>query len=99
VWSADVGQAGLIAGRLAPFHSHMVTSVVPGGFEAYARVLHPAEDPVAADLVRWAAVAAWSRMPLHRGAQFHSVALSARPAGRAFVVLPGAAAGQPVPAR
>jgi hypothetical protein len=75
-WSQDVGQADWIGPRLAPFDSHVVTSVVPGGFPAYARILHPAEDPVTGDrLVRWAAVAAWSGLPLGRAAQFHSVAL------------------------
>jgi len=50
--------------------------VVPAGFEAYARVLHPAETPDNGDrLVRWADVAAWSGMPLRKDAQFHSIAL------------------------
>jgi hypothetical protein len=76
LWSSDVGQAGWIGERLAPFESHTVTSVVPDGFEAYAWMLHLAEDPFTGDrLVRWAAVAAWSGIPLHRGVQFHSVAL------------------------
>jgi len=53
-----------------------MTSVVPGGFEAYARVLHPAEEPGTGDrLVRWAEVAAWSGQPLGPDSQFHSVAL------------------------
>src|SRR5262249_55891302 len=83
MWSADVGQASWIGQRLAPFHSHVVTSVVPEGFEGYARVLHPIEEPDTGDrAVRWAEVAAWSGMPLHRGAQFHSVALPpVRPQG------------------
>jgi hypothetical protein len=85
VWSCDVEQARWIGWRLAPFGSRMVTSVVPDGFEAYARVLHPAGDPFPGNrLVRWAAVAAWSGMPLDRNAQFHSVALPpARPEGEA----------------
>jgi hypothetical protein len=76
-WSDAVEQAEWIATRLAPFDSHEVTSVVPGGYEAYARVLHPAEDPARGDpsLVRWAEVAAWSGMPLRRDSQFHSLAL------------------------
>jgi len=71
-----VAEAAWIGERLAPFESSVVTSVVPGGFEAYARVLHPAEEPSWGDrLVRWAEVAAWSGMPLRRDAQFHTVAL------------------------
>ena len=70
-------QADWIASRLAPWEDeHTITIVVPGGFEAYARVLHPAETPGNGDrLVRWAEVAAWSGMPLRKDAQFHSIAL------------------------
>jgi hypothetical protein len=76
LWSADVGQAHWIAGRLTPWDSRTVTMAVPGGFEAYARVLHPVETPDSGDRpVRWAEVAAWSGMPLRSDAQFHSVAL------------------------
>jgi hypothetical protein len=77
-WSSDAGQADWIARRLAPWEgdSHTITVVVPAGFEAYARVLHPADEPDGAGrLVRWAEVAAWSGMPLRRDAQFHSIAL------------------------
>jgi hypothetical protein len=76
-WSDAVGEAAWIGERLAPFDAHQVTSVVPGGFAAYARVLHPAEEPGWGDdrLVRWAEVAAWSGTPLRPDAQFHTVAL------------------------
>ena len=76
-WSSDVHQADWIGPRLAPWRGdHIATIVVPTGFPAYARVLHPAgitehgERPV-----RWADVAAWSGMPLRQDAQFHSIAL------------------------
>ena len=64
-WSEAVGEADWIADRLSPF-GECVTSVVPGAFEAYARVLHPAEDPLHGGdrVVRWAEVAAWSRVCL-----------------------------------
>ena len=76
-WSNDVGQAAWIAERLMPREDeYPVTIVVPAGFEAYARVLHPAETPGDGDrLVRWAEVAAWSGLPLRDDAQFHSIAL------------------------
>lgn len=76
-WSSDVHQADWIAPRLAPWEGeYTITVVVPAGFEAYARVLHPAGTPDSGDrLVRWAAVAAWSGLPLREDAQFHSVAL------------------------
>jgi hypothetical protein len=80
-WSSDVHQADWIAPRLAPWDGYSITMIVPAGFEAYARVLHPAETPGdEGRLVRWADVAAWSGMPLRRDAQFHSVALPPTPA-------------------
>jgi hypothetical protein len=76
-WSDAVGEADWIGERLSPFSANKVTSVVPGGFDAYARVLHPAEEPGRGGdrLVRWAEGAAGSGMPLRRDAQFHSIAL------------------------
>jgi hypothetical protein len=76
-WSPAVGEADWIRAFLAPFHAYRVTSVVPGGFPGYARVLHPAEEPApwGGRLVRWTEVAAWSGQPLRDDAQFHSVAL------------------------
>ncbi len=70
-------QADWIASRLTPWEDgNAITIVVPAGFEAYARVLHPVETPEHGDrLVRWADVAAWSGMPLRNDAQFHSIAL------------------------
>jgi hypothetical protein len=43
-WSSAIDQARWIAERLGPF-AEGVTSVVPAGFDAYARILHPAEEP------------------------------------------------------
>ncbi len=40
-WSGAVGEAAWIRPLLEPFERAAVTSVVPRGFEAYARVLHP----------------------------------------------------------
>jgi len=76
-WSSDVGQADWIRARLSPFDSGVVTSVVPGGFEAYARVLHPAgrdegEEQVP---VRWSDIASWSGLPLLPHSQFPDIAL------------------------
>ncbi|HET7305523.1 MAG TPA: hypothetical protein VFJ12_13345 [Segeticoccus sp.] len=73
-WSTDVEQADWIRGRLAPFHSGEVTSVVPRGFPAYARVLHPARGP-AGRAVRWAEVAARSGVEMLPETQFHEIAL------------------------
>jgi adenosine deaminase len=70
-----VHQADWMAPRLRSWEGgYTVTIVVPAGFEAYARVLHPAQIPDSGHrLVRWAEVAAWSGMPLRPDAQFHSV--------------------------
>lgn len=77
IWSSAVGEADWIGERLSPFDMYIVTSVVPADFDAYARVLHPAQEPGrdGERLVRWAQVAAWSGTPLRRDAQFHSIAL------------------------
>jgi hypothetical protein len=76
-WSSDVHQADWIGPRLAPWEGdHIAAIVVPAGFAAYARVLHPAGFLEDGDRpVRWADVAAWSGMPLRQDAQFHSIAL------------------------
>jgi hypothetical protein len=76
-WSSAIDQARWIAERLGPF-AEGVTSVVPAGFDAYARILHPAEEPGSGQrLVRWREVAAWSGVTLRPDAQFHTVALPA----------------------
>jgi hypothetical protein len=83
-WSSDVQQADWIGPRLASWEDgRTITIVVPAGFEAYARVLHPVQTAGSGDrLVRWADVAAWSGMPLRPDAQFHSIALPpSAPAG------------------
>jgi len=76
-WQEVVDEADWIAERLAPFEDHVVTSVVPSGFEAYARMLHPAEVPHGGRgrLVRWSEVAEWSGITITRDTQFHSIAL------------------------
>ena len=82
--SGEVAEAAWIADRLSRFDSGVVTSVVPGGFEAYARVLHPVEEPWPGEdrPVRWAEVAAWSGVPLVPGGQFPDIALPEQePAG------------------
>ena len=76
-WSEAAHQADWVGEALSPFGDHVVTSVVPGGFDAYARVLHPAEVPHAdfGRVVRWREVAEWSGTTLGRNTQFHSIAL------------------------
>ena len=73
-WSSDASPADWIGPRLGEFGGG-VTSVVPNGFEAYARVLHPADSVGEGGPVRWGDVAKWSGLPLRPMGQFHSVAL------------------------
>jgi hypothetical protein len=83
--STEVGEGAWIADRLSPFDSGLRTSVIPSGFEAYARVLHPAEESRhGGRLVRWAEVAAWSGAALLSSSQFADVAFPEHePAGPA----------------
>ena len=76
-WTDTVDAADWIAERLSSENWPQITSFVPRGFEAYARLLHPADEPGngSGRLVRWRDVAEWSGMPLRTDAQFHSVAM------------------------
>jgi hypothetical protein len=77
-WSDQVDEGDWIAELLSE-ESARITSFVPRGYEAYARVLHPAAEPdFGSDrLVRWREVAEWSGTPLRNDAQFHSISLPA----------------------
>ncbi len=80
-WSAATGEADWIGPRLAPFAGGTVASVVPGGFAAYARLLHPLHPrgDVRPPIVRWAQVAAWSGLTLTRHSQFLDIAVPEHP--------------------
>lgn len=76
-WTTAVEQADWIRPRLGRFDEHIVASVVPSGFAAYARVLHPV---VASGLdgepnVRWGEVADWAGTAVTRQAQFPEIAV------------------------
>lgn len=73
-WSADVAQADWIGPRLAPFEEGCVTSVVPGGFAAYARLLHPASGEGDRP-VRWSEVASRAGTTMRRDGFFAEIAL------------------------
>src|SRR5690348_10898904 len=76
--SDDVQAADWIRDRLHPF-AQDVGSVVPTGFDAYARIFHPAWRRGDGDQieVRWSEVAAWSGRAVHPEMQFHSIAVPA----------------------
>jgi hypothetical protein len=77
--AADVTAADWLGPRLRRFGS-AVTAVVPDGFPAYVRILHPARGPDDRP-VRWAEVAAWSGRTMHRLVQFPAISRPA-PAAR-----------------
>ena len=74
--SVKVEEAAWIGGRLSPFDSGVVTSVVPSGFEAYMRVLHPLDPPASGQQPgRWVDVASWSGIELVPSIHFPDIAL------------------------
>jgi hypothetical protein len=77
-WSTQIGQADWIAERLSAPQERVVASIVPGGFDAYVRLLHPigAWKDAESIAVRWSEVAAWSGRALDRDSQFHAIAVS-----------------------
>ncbi|MGW8377973.1 hypothetical protein [Streptomyces sp. ODS28] len=85
-WSTATGEAAWVRERLDDFASDTAASVVPRGFEAYARLPHPlsADDVEGVEGegseaewpdVHWARVAEWSGMPLERESRFPDIAL------------------------
>jgi hypothetical protein len=75
---ADVTAADWLRPRLRRFGS-AVAAVLPDGFPAYVRILHPTRGPDGRP-VRWAEVATWSGRTMHRLVQFPAVS---RPAAAA----------------
>jgi hypothetical protein len=69
--SSRLVEAEWLASRLATFGSG-VASVVPGGFPAYSRILHPARGRND-EKIRWADVAVKSGSTMHRLVQFHAI--------------------------
>lgn len=78
----DLSPARWIQERLWPWGSGSgrdgvpVGSIVPEGFEAYARLLHPAGRQIDRgwEPVRWATVASWTGRTAHPLMQFHRIA-------------------------
>lgn len=68
----DPSPADWVANGVGPFGSG-VGSLIPGGYVAYARILHPAVSSGGMP-VRWDTVAAWSGRIVHPRAQFEAVA-------------------------
>jgi hypothetical protein len=77
-WSGDVRAAEWIIGRLHPFGED-VGAIVPAGFEAYARILHPASRMRHGRRVkiRWRDVAGATGRPFTATAPFDELAADA----------------------
>lgn len=73
--SDDVVQAAWIQERVASPGAGL-RSILPTGFQAYVRVLHPAEDPRSEQfrLVRWAEVAERAGVTMHASIRFDALA-------------------------
>lgn len=76
-WSASVDEAGWIADRLNDWGPHSnIGVVIPRGFDAYVRVLHPAHTGQPTHRpVRWTEMAEWSGADLHPDSALEDVAL------------------------
>jgi hypothetical protein len=72
--SETVENADWIGARLHPFNAYDVGAVIPTGFAAYAKVLHPASTWRDHTDVRWAEVAASTGKVIHPLVQFHAIA-------------------------
>jgi hypothetical protein len=68
VQSRQFAEADWVAGRLAPFEAWTVSSIVPTGFESYARVFHPAGEGEHA--LTWGQLADRSSRVMHAHAEF-----------------------------
>lgn len=76
IMSDKVEAAQWIRERLDAPDECVVTSIIPAGFEAYARVLHPAQLPEELyQLVRWRDVSRWSGIAMDERVQWHEIAL------------------------
>ena len=71
-WRRDVTPAAWIAGRLHLFR-HRVDSLVPTGYQTYARLFHPVESHPAGGTERWAEVARRNGRIAHPRMQFSSI--------------------------
>jgi hypothetical protein len=61
-WSTDVQQAAWLAGGVEGF-ARDVGSILPRGYERYARILHPLEEGPAGAGPTWLHARAGSRTP------------------------------------
>lgn len=70
--SDQIGVADWLVSSLFAFQKYVAGSVVPPGYEAYARILHPAQS--ISGYVSWAKIADWSGRAYHPAMQFECIA-------------------------
>ena len=77
--ATDTAVAAWLSGRMLPPVSArtLVGGVIPTGFEAYARVFHPAS--AGSQPYRWSAAAAWAGRVVHAEMQWEAITAHVRP--------------------
>jgi hypothetical protein len=68
--SEGVENGDWIGSRLHHFKAYDVGMVIPTGFDAYARILHPAQGDGSTWNIRWSEIARWSGKTIHPEVQF-----------------------------
>ncbi|WP_207936013.1 hypothetical protein [Actinomadura sp. KC216] len=76
----DTSPAAWLEAEMGDFDAD-VRALLPGRFDAYARILHPADSPHG-EPVPWREVARWTGRAMHPGVQFKALARPARGAGQ-----------------
>ncbi len=90
-WSIDVRQAEWLTERLDDLAAGTVSSIVPAGFNAYARIFHPMRATAKRERpVRWKDVTEWSGEVLNAQSLWLTVAM---PEATPVHLLPGRTGG------
>lgn len=72
-WSSDASVGDWFIDGLRPFHAHRVGSIVPAGFDAVTRIIHPIDSGNDRDKWTWAAVAESNGRTAHPNMQLHNI--------------------------
>lgn len=76
-WISDAAIGDWWIDGLRPFHDHRVGSIVPAGFDAVVRVMHPLDSGDEQSKTTWAAVAERNGRVAHPNMQLHNIAAPA----------------------
>jgi hypothetical protein len=72
-WERDPTPAAWVADRLRSPQENVVGSLVPAGYQAYARLFHPAFDSRTGSTIRWEEIARRNRRIPHPRMQFSAI--------------------------